>query len=269
MTSLDQFQRNSKTGSAPKKTGLICRSVVAVILLGLATATAEARSVPLPREKPIAPERADDEAKPIAPERADDEEKPVAPERAADELSSQCLRGLEETGVIADIATGFVSRGQCTFGNPVAMEAVDTRIGRLTMPARPILECQFAAILGAWLGEVVSPIAASLLGSPVESVVTGPGYQCRSRSGGKLSEHALGNAIDISGFRLADDRIISVQRWAEAEGAEHEFLRAISASACGYFTTVLGPGSDAAHADHLHVDHAERRTAEFRICMPR
>ena len=56
---------------------------------------------------------------------------------------------------------------------------------------------------------------------------------------------------------------------AQAEGANLEFLNAISASACGYFTTVLGPGSDAAHSDHLHLDLALRSIPEFRICMTR
>jgi hypothetical protein len=124
-------------------------------------------------------------------------------------------------------------------------------------------------VLGAWLSEVVVPLADSLLGSPVEAVITGPGYQCRRRGDGRLSEHAFGNAADLSAIRLMDGRTIQVERLTDADGTEGEFLRAISASACGYFTTVLGPGSDAAHLRHLHVDLAERRIPEFRICMPR
>jgi hypothetical protein len=137
------------------------------------------------------------------------------------------------------------------------------------MPARPILDCQFAAVLGAWLSEVVGPLADSLLGSPVEAVITGPGYQCRRRGVGRLSEHAFGNAADLSAIRLMDGRTIQVERLTDSHGIEGKFLRAISASACGYFTTVLGPGSDASHPRHLHVDLAERRIPEFRICMPR
>ena len=124
-------------------------------------------------------------------------------------------------------------------------------------------------VFGDWLREVVNPVAASLLGAHVDAVVTGPGHQCRNRAGGKVSEHGLGNAIDITAIRLIDGRSIPIEGMAAAEGAEREFLRAISASACGYFTTVLGPGSDADHSDHLHLDMAERRSAEYRICMAR
>lgn len=185
------------------------------------------------------------------------------------ESSRTCLRELGETGVVAGRAAGFVGSGQCIVEDPVAVEAVDTRAGKITLPARPILACRFVAILAAWLREVVSPVADSLLGSPVDAVVTGPGHQCRQRPGGRLSEHAIGNAVDISQFRLVDGRSILVARLAGAEGAERVFLRAISASACGYFTTVLGPGSDPDHSGHLHIDLAERRLAEFRICMIR
>jgi hypothetical protein len=220
--------------------------MLAVLLLVLPPATALAQSVPLPLEKPRA-----------------------ASEEGSDAPSLSCLRALLEAGVVAGPAESFVSRGQCIVAEPVAVEAVATSIGTLRLPARPILDCRFAGVLAAWLSEVVNPVAASLLGSPVDAVITGPGHQCRDRAGGRLSEHAIGHAIDVSGVRLLDGRSIGVDRLVGGEGAEREFLRAISTSACGYFTTVLGPGSDAAHADHLHLDSAERSTAEFRICMAR
>ncbi|MFW6076264.1 MAG: extensin family protein, partial [Hyphomicrobiales bacterium] len=149
------------------------------------------------------------------------------------------------------------------------LEAVGSHNGNVGLPARPTLECGFAAVFGDWLREVVNPVAASVLASPVESVVTGPGHQCRNRAQGGLSEHGIGNAIDVTAFRLADGRTVRIESLVDAEGAEREFLRAVSASACGYFTTVLGPGSDADHSDHLHLDLAERQIAEYRICMPR
>lgn len=225
---------------------LPCWPLAAVMLVVLAQTAARAQSVPLPMEKPGA----------VSVE--------VSPAQ-----SSSCLQELEDAGVIAVRAADFVSSGQCIVDGPVTVEAVDTHNGRIGLPARPILECRFAAVLGAWLKEVVSPVAASLLGSPVDALVTGPGYQCRERQEGKLSEHALGKAIDIAEVRLFDGRRILLASLLDAEGAEVEFLRAVSASACGYFTTVLGPGSDAAHTDHLHVDVAKRKTAEYRICIAR
>ena len=35
-----------------------------------------------------------------------------------------------------------------------------------------------------------------------------------------------------------------------------DVVDSVRTAACGWFTTVLGPGSDAAHTDHLHVDIA-------------
>ena len=90
-----------------------------------------------------------------------------------------------------------------------------------------------------------------MLNGTIDDFQTGNGV-----SGAKLSEHARGNAIDISAFKIEG------RGWIEVGGihfgAEQRFLKAIRASACGPFTTVLGPGSDAYHSDHFHLDLAER-----------
>jgi hypothetical protein len=43
------------------------------------------------------------------------------------------------------------------------------------------------------------------------------------------------------------------------------FREGLRKSACAQFTTVLGPGSDGSHEDHIHVDILERRGG-YRIC---
>ncbi|MBZ8133663.1 extensin family protein [Afifella sp. IM 167] len=50
--------------------------------------------------------------------------------------------------------------------------------------------------------------------------------------------------------------------------AEREalFQKRIREGACRYFTTVLGPGTNAAHATHFHFDLAQRRNG-YRICQ--
>jgi hypothetical protein len=219
---------------------------VAFVLLMLGPAGAQEPSVPLPRDKPGV---------------ADEVESGSAP--------SSCIADLAAAGVVLGDAAGGLGIGRCAIEEAVVVAAVDTRAGRISLPAQPVLDCRFAAILAQWLREVASPVADSVLGSPIDALVTGPGHQCRNRAGGRLSEHAIGHAIDVTQVRLADGRSIRVEALPNSAGAERTFLRAISASACGYFTTVLGPGSDAAHADHLHLDVAERSVAEFRICMAR
>jgi hypothetical protein len=44
------------------------------------------------------------------------------------------------------------------------------------------------------------------------------------------------------------------------------FRQRLREAACHRFNTVLGPGSDAYHADHIHVDLAERAHG-YRMCQ--
>jgi hypothetical protein len=112
----------------------------------------------------------------------------------------------------------------------------------------------------AWLSEVVSPVVAdSLLGSPVEAVITRTWIPVPPARRWSTERACVRQCCRLSAVRLLDGRTIPVERLTDTHGSEREFLRAISASACGYFTTVLGPGSDVAHSRHLHVDLAERR----------
>jgi hypothetical protein len=90
------------------------------------------------------------------------------------------------------------------------------------------------------------------------------GYECRGRNrvaGAKLSEHAIGNALDIGGFKLANGRIISVQ-----QNDMPMLFTAIRASACARFSTVLGPGADASHKTDVHLDLQERRHG-YKMCQ--
>ena len=76
--------------------------------------------------------------------------------------------------------------------------------------------------------------------------------------GARLSEHGHANALDVSGFQLADGRTIDLKSGWNGERQEREFLRSVHTGACRHFTTVLGPGSDAYHSDHFHLDLAQR-----------
>jgi hypothetical protein len=82
-----------------------------------------------------------------------------------------------------------------------------------------------------------------------------------------ISEHAFGNALDIAGFTLADGRHISVKDGWHGMPEEQGFLRDVQATACRQFTTVLAPGSNVYHYDHIHVD-LMRRASRPIICQP-
>jgi len=80
-------------------------------------------------------------------------------------------------------------------------------------------------------------------------------FSCRGvNGGGRLSQHALGQAIDIAGFRLSDGSTVSVERdWSEP-GTKRQFLQELAHRACGYFSVVLTPDSNAEHYNHIHLD---------------
>jgi hypothetical protein len=82
-----------------------------------------------------------------------------------------------------------------------------------------------------------------------------------------ISEHAFGNALDIAGFTLADGRHISVKDGWKGVPEEQGFLRDVQAAACQQFNTVLAPGSNVYHYDHIHVD-LMRRASRRVICQP-
>src|SRR6476469_271814 len=86
-------------------------------------------------------------------------------------------------------------------------------------------------------------------------------------SNAHISEHAFGNALDIAAFTLGDGRRISVKDGWRGMPEEQGFLRDIQAAACQHFNTVLAPGSNRFHYDHIHVDLMRRASGSV-ICQP-
>ncbi|RMH41343.1 MAG: extensin family protein, partial [Alphaproteobacteria bacterium] len=133
---------------------------------------------------------------------------------------------------------------------------------RLSQPA--VIDCTTARALRGWIGRGVKP-AVGRLGGGVSGLRVAASYSCRTRNskpGAKLSEHAKGHAIDISGIELANGKTITVlDGWGRR--AEGKILRRVHKAACGPFGTVLGPGSDRYHKDHLHLDTARYRGGPY------
>ncbi len=117
------------------------------------------------------------------------------------------------------------------------------------------MSCHQTAALYMWERHYARPAAESLLGAPIVRIETYGSFSCRNVAGtDRLSQHAFGNAIDISGFRLADGRRVDVKKHWGADGAEGDFLRFVHAGGCKLFSVTLGPDYNAAHADHFHFD---------------
>jgi hypothetical protein len=115
--------------------------------------------------------------------------------------------------------------------------------------------CAIAARLYAWEVHSLAPAARRLLASEVVEILHFGSYSCRPiRGGNSMSEHATANAFDISGFRLANGRVISVRRDWQGSTAESQFLREARDGLCDWFNATLSPDYNADHADHYHVD---------------
>jgi Extensin-like protein C-terminus len=130
------------------------------------------------------------------------------------------------------------------------------------------LSCPIVSALDKWVSEGVQPAALRWFGQPVVEIKQISSYSCRGMVGGDgISEHAFGNALDIAGFTLADGRKIVVKNGWNGRPEESGFLHDVQGAACDVFTTVLAPGYNIYHYDHIHVD-LMRRASGRRPCRP-
>jgi Extensin-like protein C-terminus len=136
--------------------------------------------------------------------------------------------------------------------------------GHIAVEPPAMLRCSMAESLAAWVRDEIVP-QLKPLGASLRAIENLDSYECRGRNGaagGKVSEHGKGNAIDVRGFRLADGRKIVLTDVAEPKSLRED----VRQSACSRFTTVLGPGSDGHHEQHIHLDVIERHNG-YRICQ--
>jgi hypothetical protein len=164
----------------------------------------------------------------------------------------------------------------CRVTDPIVVEALAVRTaegpGQVKLLPPSTVSCELARAVSLWLDTSLQPLARGAFGRELTALRVGGGHECRRRNRqtqGSFSEHATGQALDIFAFQLGDEKqgglAVSVER---PNGLEQtRFLDGVRQSACGAFMTVLGPGADAAHANHLHIDIQRRRTAASRFCQ--
>ena len=144
-----------------------------------------------------------------------------------------------------------------------------TSVNDISFTTAATITCDVADTVSTWFKTSVQPHAMAIYGEPVVKASVAASYICRPRNnvaGGKLSEHGLGNAIDFGGFTLKSGREIVVEGGWFGNSQDQSFLRAIRAEACGPFHTVLGPGSDSYHKNHLHLDLQKERRGGGPFC---
>jgi len=223
------------------------RFLSALIVLAALCNVAAAQTVPLPRPRPA-------EAGLQTP--APPPEQPAPP--------SACRLRLTAELAVAPSLPALEGPGECAVEDAVHLEAVllpdRTRVA-VTPPA--IVRCSFAEAIVQWVREDMAPAVRSL-GAGLRGIDNYASYDCRGRNrvvGAKISEHGKANALDVRSVKLADGTVVRLTD-PQVDKELREHLRKLT---CARFSTVLGPGSDGYHEDHVHVDLAERRGG-YRMC---
>ena len=117
--------------------------------------------------------------------------------------------------------------------------------------------CALTVALAIWEEHVLKPAAQDLLNTGIAKISHYGIYSCRrvnNSSSGRPSQHASANAIDISGFTMADGSTVSIVRDWGKDTPKADFLKSVHRKSCSVFKGVLGPNYNAAHRDHFHLD---------------
>jgi Extensin-like protein C-terminus len=147
---------------------------------------------------------------------------------------------------------------------------VTASVGPVEVKPPATLSCPIVSALDRWIMAAVQPAALRWFRQPVVEIKQISAYSCRGMNGdpnAHISEHAFGNALDIAEFTLADGHRISVQYGWRGTPEEQGFLHDVQLAACDQFTTVLAPGANVYHYNHIHVD-LMRRSSGRHICQP-
>jgi hypothetical protein len=221
-------------------------------------------SVPLPKPRPAdAPATRSEQpvAAPPAPAGAG-EEKAAAP---APPQASACRLALTDQIAIAPSIPDIHGPGGCGGEDLVRLEAVVLpNQHRVALKPAAVLRCAMAATIADWIRTDMAPLALSL-GSEIGGLDNFDSFECRGRNrvaGAMLSEHGRANALDVRALKLVSGQSISLTD----RNVPREVRESVLHSVCARFSTVLGPGSDWYHEDHIHLDLMERHN-NYRICQ--
>jgi hypothetical protein len=154
--------------------------------------------------------------------------------------------------------------------SPSRGQSASASIGPAAVTPNATLACPIVSALDHWIVDAVQPSAQRWFAQPVVEIRQISAYSCRGMNGqpgAHISEHAFGNALDVAAFKLADGHVITVMGGWHGTPEEQGFLHDVQLAACEQFTTVLAPGSNVYHYDHIHVD-LMRRASGRRICQP-
>ena len=235
-------------------------------------------AVPLPRprpgEAPVAePPKAATGAATRAAAKAAEEHQPAAERQVPGRdqkpaetpaAPSACRLALTDAIAVAPSIPDILGPGACGGEDLVRLEAVvlpDKR--QVAVRPAAILRCTMASAIADWIRSDIAPLTAAR-GSVVSDLDNLDSFECRGRNrvvDAKLSEHGRANALDVRALKLANGQSIALTD----RTVPRELRESVLHSVCARFSTVLGPGSDGYHEDHIHLDLMERRN-NYKIC---
>jgi hypothetical protein len=221
-------------------------------------------SVPLPRPRPAeAPAAGPEQPEPAS-------QAPAGPEKPAEHAPpapqpSACRLALSEAIAIAPSIPDIHGPGDCGGEDLVRLEAVVLPDKRLvSVKPAAILRCTMASAVADWIRSDIAPLTQNL-GSEIDGLDNFDSFECRGRNrvaGAPLSEHGRANALDVRALKLANGQSISLTD----RSVPRDLRESVLHSVCARFSTVLGPGSDWYHEDHIHLDLMARHN-DYRICQ--
>jgi hypothetical protein len=174
-----------------------------------------------------------------------------------------CRRSLKRLGVSYQDLAPINDGGSCRIEHPIKLIGFS---GNIAMKPAATLTCDMALAFATWTKNELAPNARSRYWSGVKTIHQGSSYSCRRIAGTTVaSEHSRGNALDVMRIELKNGRDIKVKKQGLFAFRARGLLNTVRADGCSYFTTVLGPGYNADHADHFHFDIKERRNG-YRAC---
>ena len=192
---------------------------------------------------------------------------PQVPLPPPPELSAETLACYERLSKVAHFVPFPMQSepAQCAVPDLVRLDRVTmTDQTQTTINPPAIVRCVMAEAWSQWIRVDVGPATVEL-GAPLAAVTGVGSYECRGRNripGAKLSEHGRGNAIDFTAIKLRNGALFNLTDRL----ASKPFRELVRSLTCARFMTVLGPGSDGYHNEHIHLDLAERSNA-YRMCQ--
>lgn len=267
---------------------MIKRACISLLSVGLLSGASLPEAGPVPEKKPEpkverkVPDAPKPESSPKSEPEAESTKPTVIPEATKppadpnagakvepedEKALASCIDELKSMGAEFETAPRIDDGNGCGIDKPLIVKSVSQSV---KLSPAGTMRCETALELARWMRDSVAPAAQTAMEKEggVTTINQASAYVCRLRNNaatGKISEHARGNAVDIASFTFKSGLTVAIQPREEDSTLVGAFQRAVTATGCLYFSTVLDPTSDEAHENHLHFDVIERKGG-YRYC---